>query len=111
MGMKRLFYLCPLIPVAVFFLFITLASSAYAERKAGGDAPSTYKRLNATYTLDVNHVYYRDSLMSGVDVASLICGYDFVAGQSFAFDKNRYYQGTPNPRIEKLRQGKCQVGQ
>lgn len=111
MGIIWLFYLCPLIPVAVFYLFTTLASSAYAERKPGGDAPSTYKRLNATYTLDVNHVYYRDSLMSGVDIASFICGYEFISGQSFAFDKNRYYQGTSNPRIEKLRQGKCQVGQ
>lgn len=66
---------------------------------------------NTDYSHDGSHVYYRDSLMSGVDIASLICGYDFVAEQSFAFDKNRYYQGTPNPRIEKLRQGKCQVGQ
>jgi hypothetical protein len=62
------------------------------------------------YSHDGSHVYYRDSLMSGVDIASFICGYDFVAAQSFAFDKSRYYQGTPNPRIEKLRQGKCQVG-
>jgi hypothetical protein len=28
---------------------------------------------------------------------------------SFSFDKNRYYQGRPNPRLEKLRQGKCRV--
>jgi hypothetical protein len=58
------------------------------------------------YSHDGSHVYYRDSLMSGVDIASFICGYDFVAGQSFAFDKNRYYQGAPNSRIEKLRQRK-----
>ena len=287
-GKTRLFYLCPLIPVAVFYLFLALASSAYAERKHEGYDPSTYKRLNKTYALDVNHayyrnkilegadpstfkvlsddyatdmhhvwfngniiegaepatfvvpdgdisgladalahdahdyymgdqplhvanmggfrridsnwaldslqvyyrgtygpaykkavpvgdyrtfkalnesyavdakcvyyenrilpganpktfvifpshyvhededryyvlnnnsdteyshdgnhVYYRDSLMSDADIASFICGYDFVADQSFAFDKNRYYQGTPNPRIEKLRQGKSQVG-
>lgn len=63
-----------------------------------------------TYSCDGSRVYYRDSLMTGVDIASFICGYDFVAAQSFAFDKNHYYQGTPNPRIEKLRQGKCQVG-
>lgn len=60
--------------------------------------------LNTEYSHDGNNVFYRDSLMSGVDVASFICGYDFVEEQSFAFDKNRYYQGTPNPRIEKLRQ-------
>ena len=28
---------------------------------------------------------------------------------ALAFDKSRYYEGTPNPRIEKLRQGKYQV--
>ena len=65
---------------------------------------------DTNYSHDGSHVYYRDSLMTGVDIASFICGYDFVAAQSFAFDKNHYYQGTPNPRIEKLRQGKCQVG-
>ena len=64
---------------------------------------------NSYYSCDGNRVYYRDSLMLGVDVASFICGYDFVASQSFAFDKNRYYHGSPNPRLEKLRQGKCRV--
>ena len=59
--------------------------------------------LNTEYSHDGNNVFYRDSLMSGADIASFICGYDFVEEQSFAFDKNRYYQGTPNPRIEKLR--------
>ena len=58
------------------------------------------------YSYDGNLVFYRDSLMQGVDVSSFICGYDYVESQSFAFDKNRYYQGTPNPRLEKLRQGK-----
>ena len=47
--------------------------------------------------------------MLGVDVASFICGYDYVDSISFAFDKNRYYEGSPNPRLEKLRQGKCRV--
>ena len=61
------------------------------------------------YSYDANRVYYRDSLMLGVDVASFICGYDYVDSISFAFDKNRYYQGRPNPRLEKLRQGKCRV--
>ena len=58
------------------------------------------------YSCDGNLVFYRDSLMQGVDVPSFICGYDYVESQSFAFDRNRYYQGTPNPRLEKLRQGK-----
>ena len=44
------------------------------------------------YSYDANRVYYRDSLMLGVDVASFICGYDYVDSISFAFDKNRYYQ-------------------
>ena len=61
------------------------------------------------YSYDGNRVYYRDSLMYGVDVASFICGYDYVDSISFAFDKNRYYEGSPNPRLEKLRQGKCRV--
>ena len=61
------------------------------------------------YSYDGNRVYYRDSLMLGVDVASFICGYDYVDSISFAFDKNRYYEGGPNPRLEKLRQGKCRV--
>ena len=61
------------------------------------------------YSYDANRVYYRDSLMHGVDVASFICGYDYVDSISFAFDKNRYYQGSPNPRLEELRQGRCRV--
>ena len=64
---------------------------------------------DANYSCDGDHVYYRDSLMSGVDVSSFICGYDFVDTCSFAFDKNRYYKGSPNPRLEQLRQGKCRV--
>ena len=65
--------------------------------------------LNSCYSFDGNHVYYLDSLMHGVDVASFICGYDFVDSISFAFDKNRYYEGKPNPRLQKLRQGKVKV--
>ncbi len=61
------------------------------------------------YSCDVDHVYYQDSLITGVDIASFICGYDYVDSCPFAFDKNRYYQGSPNPRLEKLRQGKCHV--
>ena len=93
----------------------------YENRLLSGANPKTFKVLPShylsevevstinksdTYSCDGSHVYYRDSLMSGVDNASFICGYDFVAGQSFAFDKNRYYQGAPNSRIEKLRHRK-----
>ena len=93
----------------------------YENRLLPGANPKTFKVLPShylsevevstinksdTYSCDGSHVYYRDSLMSGVDIASFICGYDFVAGQSFAFDKNRYYQGAPNSRIEKLRHRK-----
>lgn len=59
LGKTRLFNLCPWIPVAVFFLFLALASSSFAESKPEGYDPSSYKRLNATYALDVNHAYYR----------------------------------------------------
>ncbi len=58
------------------------------------------------YSHDGNRVYYRDSLMQGADAASFICGYDYVESKGFAFDKNRYYEGSPNPRLEKLRKGK-----
>ena len=63
-GMSWLFYLCPLIPMAVFFLFVTFGSSAYAERKPEGYDSSTYKRLNEAYALDVNHVYYWYEVLS-----------------------------------------------
>lgn len=39
---------------------------------------------DASYSCDGDRVYYRDSLMSGVDVSSFICGYDFVDSCSFA---------------------------
>ena len=63
--MSWLFYLCPLVPMAVFFLFVTLGSSAYAERKPEGYDFSTYKRLNETYAIDINNVY---------------CGYEILEG-------------------------------
>ena len=59
LGRRWLFNWCPLIPVAVFFLFLVFASSSFAESKPEGYDPSTYKRLNELYTFDVNHVYYR----------------------------------------------------
>ena len=55
------------------------------------------------YSHDGTHVYYRDSLMNGVDLPTFICGHDWVEDQSFAFDKNRYYEGTPSQRHEVLR--------
>ena len=59
LGRAWLFNWCPLIPVAVFYLFLVVASSSFAESKPEGYDPSTYKRLNELYTFDVNHVYYR----------------------------------------------------
>ena len=53
------------------------------EASLEGYAPSTSRLLNETYTSDANHVYYRDSPMSGMDIASFICGYGFVAAQSY----------------------------
>lgn len=66
-GMSWLFYLCLLIPMAVFFLFVTLGSSAYAERKPEGYDFSTYKRLNETYAIDNNHVYCGYEILEGTD--------------------------------------------
>ena len=65
--MSWLFYLCPLIPMAVFFLFVTLGSSVYAARKPEGYDFSTYKRLNETYAIDINHVYCGYEILEGTD--------------------------------------------
>jgi len=97
---KHVYYENRLLPGANLKTFKVLPSHYLSEVEV-----STINKSD-TYSCDGSHVYYRDSLMSGVDIASFICGYDFVAGQSFAFDKNRYYQGAPNSRIEKLRQRK-----
>ena len=59
LGRAWLFNYCPWIPVAVFYLFLVVASSSFSETKPEGYDPSTYKRLNELYTFDVNHVYYR----------------------------------------------------
>lgn len=61
------------------------------------------------YSHDGTHVYYRDSQMEGVDIATFKCGYDFVDSVSFAFDKNRYYEGHPTNLIEKLKMGNLKV--
>lgn len=58
---------------------------------------------NSYYSHDGTHVYYRDSLMNGVDIATFKCGYDYVDSISFAFDKNKYYMGHPTPLTEKLK--------
>ena len=65
--MSWLFYLCPLIPMAVFFLFVTLGSSAYAERKPEGYDFSTYKCLNEMYAIDINNVYCGYEILEGTD--------------------------------------------
>lgn len=100
---KRVYYENRLLPEASPQTFRIFPSHYVSEDYVSNNNKS------ANYSYDGNRVYYRDSLMQGVDVASFICGYDYVDSKSFAFDKNRYYQGTPNPRLEKLRQGKCQV--
>lgn len=64
---------------------------------------------NSYYSHDGTHVYYRDSLMNGVDIATFKCGYDYVDSISFAFDKNRYYKGYPTPLTEKLKAGSIRV--
>ena len=71
----------------------------------------TINKKSATYSSDGRHVYHCDSLISGVDIASFVCGYDFVGDQSFAFDKNQYYEGRQNVRTEKLRNGEYDISQ
>ena len=50
-----LFYLCPLIPVIIFFSLVELASSEYAARKPKGYDPATFIRLNESFAKDINH--------------------------------------------------------
>ena len=57
LGAPWLSCLCPLVPVAVFYLFMAIVSSEYAERKPEGYDPSTFKRINDEYAIDANHVY------------------------------------------------------
>lgn len=59
-------------------------------------------RLNRVYSHDGSHVYCRDSVVVGADIASFKCGYDYVDGVQFAFDNNRYYTGHPTPRTVRL---------
>ena len=100
---NRVYYQNRLLPKANPQTFKLLPSHYVSEDYVSNN------NKDLSYSCDGNRVYYRDSLMLGVDIASFICGYDYVTSQSFAFDKNRYYKGTPNPRLEKLRQGKCRV--
>ena len=100
---KCVYYQNGILPGANPKTFVIFPSHDVYDDHVSNNDPDT------EYSHDGNHVYYCDSLVSDADIASFICGYDYVAGQAFAFDKNRYYQGTPNPRIEKLRQGKSQV--
>lgn len=64
---------------------------------------------NSYYSHDGTHVYYRDSLMNGVDIATFKCGYDYEDSISFAFDKNKYYKGHSTPLTEKLKAGNIRV--
>ena len=98
---KRVYYKNRLLPEANPQTFKILPSHYVSEDYVSNN------NKDANYSCDGSHVYYRDSLMLGVDISTFICGYDFVESQPFAFDKNRYYQGHPNPLLEKLRQGRC----
>ena len=123
-----LFYLCPLIPVIVFFLFGELASSEYAARKPEGYDSATFKRINESFAKDINHVYFYNEILEDADPKTFRAINDeysadsrhvwyreeIIEGanpQTFAIlkdgnhygqDKNRYYEGSPNPRLEKL---------
>ena len=66
---------------------------------------SSHNNKNSLYSHDGTHVYYKDSLMHDVDIATFKCGYDFVDSVSFAFDKNKYYKGLPTSRTEQLKAG------
>ena len=58
-----LFYLCPLIPIIIFFSFVELASSEYAAKKPKGYDPATFERLNESFAKDINHVYFYHEIL------------------------------------------------
>ena len=65
-----LYYLCPLIPIAVFFVFLEIDSSEYAARKPEGYDASTFVRLNEAFAKDINHVYYYNEILKEADPKS-----------------------------------------
>ena len=123
-----LFYLCPLIPVMILFSFVELASSEYAAKKPEGYDSATFERLNESFAKDINHVYFYNEILEDADPKTFRAINDeysadsrhvwyreeIIEGanpQTFAIlkdgnhygqDKNRYYEGSPNPRLEKL---------
>ena len=62
-----LFYLCPLIPIIIFFSFVELASSEYAAKKPKGYDPATFERLNESFAKDINHVYSYNEILEDAD--------------------------------------------
>ena len=74
-----LFYFCPLVPVALFYLFYTLTIIAYSDSKPDGCDFGTFERLNARYSLDVNHVYYDNMILSEADPSTFkVLSYDYA---------------------------------
>ena len=65
-----LFYLCPLIPIIVFFTFVELASSEFAAKKPEGYDPSTFIRINEAFAKDINHVYFYNEILKDADPKS-----------------------------------------
>ena len=128
LGATWLFYLCPLIPVMILFSFVELASSEYAAKKPEGYDSATFERLNESFAKDINHVYFYNEILEDADPKTFRAINDeysadsrhvwyreeIIEGanpQTFAIlkdgnhygqDKNRYYEGSPNPRLEKL---------
>ena len=98
LGRTWLFNLCPFIPVAVFFLFLEVASSSFAESKPEGYDPSTYKRLNESYALDVNHAYYRFNcsykILEGADPSTFkILSDDYAADMHHVWFNGNMIEG------------------
>ena len=76
-----LFCICPLIPIAIFFVFVAMASSEYAQKKPEGYDASTFERIDDTYSKDINHVYYGGGVLDGADPASFR-----VIGENYSAD-------------------------
>ena len=81
-----LFYFCPLVPVALFYLFYTLTIIAYSDSKPDGCDFGTFERLNARYSLDVNHVYYDNMILSEADPSTFkVLSYDYATDMHYVW--------------------------
>ena len=59
--------------------------------------------LNRNFVKDAHHVFHKDTVLTGADCATFVCGWDNEEKIAFAFDKNRFYEGHSTKLIESYR--------